>query len=70
MPLIIDEIASNAPVEGPPSDHPTQPAPAEITPELVRQVADRVYHMLLQEAGLDYERRRRPARQSPFIQGG
>ena len=31
---------------------------SEISPELVRKVADRVYRLLCQEARIDYERRR------------
>ncbi len=65
MPVTIGEMNVN--------QAPAQPAqagqdtPAQITPELVRQVADRVYAMLLREVRLENERSRasdRPRRVS------
>lgn len=35
-------------------------APVEVTPELVRQVAQRVYAMLRREMRIEHERRLRP----------
>jgi hypothetical protein len=43
---------------------------AEITPELVSQIADRVMALLLQEMTLERERRRQPARRAPVRRGG
>lgn len=42
----------------------------EISPELVRKVADEVYKMLLEQARIDYERRRRPLRLDAGKKGG
>jgi hypothetical protein len=43
---------------------------SEISPELVRKVADRVYRLLCQEARIDYERRRPLSSAKHFRQGG
>jgi hypothetical protein len=50
--MLSDDPESSASNQG-------QQTPA-LTPEMVRQVADRVYRLLLQEARIDFERRRPP----------
>ena len=42
----------------------------EITPELVRKVADRVYQLLNQQARIEFERRRPIGGGHRFRQGG
>ncbi len=54
MPVTIGEMnATPTPAQSP---QPGQSEPAAITPELVRQVADRVYALLREELKLERER--------------
>ena len=48
----------------------TAEASGEISPDLVRKVADEVYALLLRELQIENERRRVLALKSPYKQGG
>lgn len=53
---------------GPPEG--TSPGMQSITPELVDEIADKVYAMLLLDLAIESERRRPPSTEALGIQGG
>jgi hypothetical protein len=42
----------------------------EITPELVRKIADEIYLMLIQDSRVDFERRRYSLKSAQRLRGG